>query len=47
MKLCIAEACCEEYDGIELLKRRVLMGSKEIVERVQYGIDYVHHDQRP
>jgi hypothetical protein len=47
MMLCIttAETCCEENDGTELLGRRLLMESKEIVERVQYGIDDVHHDQ--
>jgi hypothetical protein len=49
MMLCIttAETCREENDGAELLGRRLLIGSKEIVERVQYGIDDVHHDQRP
>jgi hypothetical protein len=49
MMLCIAaaEACREENDGTEFLGRKVLMGSKEIVERVQYTVDDVHHDQRP
>jgi hypothetical protein len=42
-----AEACCEEKDGIDLREGRVPVGSKEIGERVQYGIDDVHHGQRP
>jgi hypothetical protein len=33
-------------DGIELLDRRVPVGSKEIGERVQYSVDDVHHGQR-
>jgi hypothetical protein len=32
-------ACYEEYDGIELLERRVPVGSEDIGERVQHRID--------
>jgi hypothetical protein len=39
-------ACYEEYDGIELLERRVPVGSKEIGGRVQHRIDEVHHGQK-
>jgi hypothetical protein len=39
-------ACYEEYDGIELLERRISVGPKDIGERVQYSIDDVHHGQR-
>jgi hypothetical protein len=39
-------ACYEMYDGIELLERRVPVGSKEIGGRVQHRIDEVHHGQR-
>jgi hypothetical protein len=41
-----AEACCEEYDGIELLEKRVPVGSKEIGERVQHYINDVNRVQR-
>jgi hypothetical protein len=34
-------------DGIDLLEGRVPVGSKEIGERVQYGIGDVDHGQRP
>jgi hypothetical protein len=34
-------------DGIDLLEGRVPVGSKEIGERVQYGISDVDHGQRP
>jgi len=49
MTLCIASAVAyhEENDGTGLLGWRVLMGPKEIGERVQYRIDDVHHGQRP
>jgi hypothetical protein len=33
-------------DGIDLLERRVPVGSKWIGERVQYSVDDVHHGQR-
>jgi hypothetical protein len=33
--------------GIELLERRISVGPKDIGEGVQYGIDDVHHGQRP
>jgi hypothetical protein len=41
------KSCYIEKDRVELLDRRVPVGSKEIGERVQYGIDDVHHDRRP
>jgi hypothetical protein len=49
MMLCIAaaETCREENDGIELLDRRVPVGSEEIGERVQDGIADLHYGQRP
>jgi hypothetical protein len=37
----------EEKDGIDLLDRRVPVEPKESGERFQYGIDDVHHGQRP
>jgi hypothetical protein len=36
----------EKKDGIELLKRRISVGSKQIGERFRYSIDDVHHGQR-
>jgi hypothetical protein len=44
MALCIASAVAypEENDGTGLLGWRVLMGPKEIGEKVQYRIDDVH-----